>query len=229
MLQEADGPLTSAEIARRLGVHKNTARFHLESLSAAGQVSQAALAAVGPGRPAQVFSVVRGMDPNGPRHYRMLAEVLTEALQAAPDGRERAIDAGRAWGRAAAASSAGPLGSVAESITRLVELLDRFGFAPEGDGGAPVSQAACAAEEVEPDEAGKPGSRRTLPVIGVRHCPFLELAENHRQIVCPVHLGLMRGALEAWGAPVCADTLEPFVEPDLCLVHLSAGTYQAGE
>jgi hypothetical protein len=37
----------------------------------------------------------------------------------------------------------------------------------------------------------------------------------------PVHLGLMRGAMETRGAPVAVDRLEPFVEPDPCLAHLS--------
>jgi hypothetical protein len=31
----------------------------------------------------------------------------------------------------------------------------------------------------------------------------------------------MRGALETWRAPVTADRLDAFVEPDLCLVHLT--------
>jgi hypothetical protein len=31
----------------------------------------------------------------------------------------------------------------------------------------------------------------------------------------------MRGALESWEAPVTADRLDPFVEPDLCLVQFA--------
>ena len=57
--------------------------------------------------------------------------------------------------------------------------------------------------------------------IGLRHCPFLELAETRSEIVCPVHLGLMQGAMEAWRSPVTVDRLQPFVEPDLCLAHLA--------
>jgi len=55
----------------------------------------------------------------------------------------------------------------------------------------------------------------------LRHCPFLELAETSAQVVCPVHLGLMQGAMDAWGAPVDVDRLDAFVEPDLCLAHLT--------
>jgi predicted ArsR family transcriptional regulator len=46
------------------------------------------------------------------------------------------------------------------------------------------------------------------------------LAEERSAVVCPIHLGLMQGALEAWNAPVTVDRLEPFVEPGLCLTHM---------
>jgi predicted ArsR family transcriptional regulator len=49
----------------------------------------------------------------------------------------------------------------------------------------------------------------------------LELAETRKAVICPIHLGLMQGALETWGAPVTVDRLDAFAEPDLCLAHLS--------
>lgn len=246
-LTAAHRPLTSAEIAERLGVHKNTVRFHLESLLASGQVERAAQVSSGPGRPAQAFRAVRGMDPSGPRFYQLLAGVLTDALLAEPDGAERAIEAGRAWGRRAAAASPDPITGVEDAVDQLVDLLDTFGFAPErdgaahrgnpeepgvarampSDGGAHRGSAADRAVAVgrkgtgSPSGADQAGAAVGLPPLSVRHCPFLELAAGHQRIVCPVHLGLMRGALEAWGAPVRADSLEPFADPDRCLVHLS--------
>ncbi|OOK82681.1 sufR family transcriptional regulator [Mycobacterium kansasii] len=57
--------------------------------------------------------------------------------------------------------------------------------------------------------------------LGLRHCPFLEVAESRSAIVCPIHLGLMQGALESWAAPVGVERLDVFAEPDLCLAHLS--------
>jgi predicted ArsR family transcriptional regulator len=84
-------------------------------------------------------------------------------------------------------------------VARLVGLLEEFGFAPEA-----------------PEGGAAEGMR-----IGLRNCPFLDLAEARPEVVCPVHLGLMRGALEGWGAPVTVDRLEPFAEPDRCLAHVS--------
>jgi predicted ArsR family transcriptional regulator len=61
------------------------------------------------------------------------------------------------------------------------------------------------------------GKRRE---IWLRHCPFREVAEAHRDVVCAVHLGLMQGALAEMRAPLTADRLEPFVEPSLCVARL---------
>jgi predicted ArsR family transcriptional regulator len=58
------------------------------------------------------------------------------------------------------------------------------------------------------------------PVIPMRHCPFREVAEQHREVVCSLHLGLMRGVLAETHAPLVAERLDPFVERSLCLAHL---------
>jgi len=59
--------------------------------------------------------------------------------------------------------------------------------------------------------------------IRLRHCPFLELAEPHRDLVCPIHLGLMQGALSELRAPVTVTALIPFAETTACLAHLTPG------
>jgi predicted ArsR family transcriptional regulator len=59
------------------------------------------------------------------------------------------------------------------------------------------------------------------PVIALRHCPFREVAEQHQDVVCSLHLGLLRGVLAEVRAPLRADRLEPFVGPSLCLAHLA--------
>ncbi len=193
--------MSIAAIADVLGVHPNTVRFHLDSLVGDGQVEHVELDRKGPGRPPLMFRAVRQMDRGGTRHYRLLAEVLATAFAAEPDAGAKAVAAGRAWGQKLESSleavPAGPA-SAEEAIDHLVNMLDELGFAPE---------------------------RRTADgeqQVGLRHCPFLELAENRTAVVCPVHLGLMQGAMDAWGAPVSVDRLEAFVEPDLCVAHLAS-------
>jgi predicted ArsR family transcriptional regulator len=56
--------------------------------------------------------------------------------------------------------------------------------------------------------------------VEVTHCPFLEVAAEHQDVVCAIHLGLMRGVLERINAPIGVRDLEPLVEPSLCVAHL---------
>lgn len=201
VLRMSPDPMSIAAIADVLGVHPNTVRFHLDSLVGDGQVEHVELDRKGPGRPPLMFRAVRQMDRGGTRHYRLLAEVLATAFAAEPDAGAKAVAAGRAWGQKLDSSlEAVPAGttSAEEAIDHLVNMLDELGFAPE---------------------------RRTADgeqQVGLRHCPFLELAENRTAVVCPVHLGLMQGAMDAWGAPVSVDRLDAFVEPDLCVAHLAS-------
>lgn len=185
-------------IADELGVHPNTVRFHLDTLVSDGRVEQVQPEGKRPGRPPSMFRVVRRMDPGGPRHYRLLAEILAASLADGRNPRAKALAAGRAWGRRL--ESLAPQGkkiSAKKSIDHLIGVLDELGFAPE---------------------RRKSGGKHQ---IGLRHCPFLELAETRTDVVCPIHLGLMQGVLENSAAPVAVDRLDAFVEPDLCLAHLT--------
>jgi len=202
LLRSSPAAMSILAIAEELGVHPNTVRFHLESLLADGQVEQVDQARKGPGRPPLMFRAVRQMDRGGARHYRLLAEILVTALATERNPRAKAIAAGRAWGRDLESTlqslRPNPATGADRAIDKLVAALDELGFAPE---------------------------RRTADgrqQVGLRHCPFLELAETRPSVVCPIHLGLMQGALETWGAPVSVDRLDAFVEPDLCLAHISA-------
>jgi predicted ArsR family transcriptional regulator len=143
------------------------------------------------------------MDPGGHRQYLLLADILSASLASEPNPGARAVEAGRAWGGTIVAtpsddqSTAQARGSGRE-LQQLMTVLDHLGFEPEhrrGSGG---------------------------DSIGLRHCPFLELAESRAQIVCPIHLGLMRGVMEASHSSLTVGRLDAFVEPDLCVAHLSS-------
>ena len=197
LLRASANPMSILGIADALGVHPNTVRFHLDVLVGDGQVEQVAPGRKGPGRPPLMFRAVRQMDRGGTRHYRLLAEILSTALAAERNSTDKARTAGREWGLRMELPPDADTGAE-EAVDRLVEMLDELGFAPE-------RRAANGEQE-----------------IGLRHCPFLELAETRTAVVCPIHLGLMQGAMETWGSPVTVDRLEAFVEPDLCLAHLRA-------
>lgn len=198
VLQDAGAPLSVGDVARRLGLHTNTARFHLDGLVEAGAVDRTTEERERPGRPRALYSARPEAAQAGERSYRLLAEILTSYVAAeTPQPARAATKAGQAWGRYLADRPA-PLRRIdANAATaQVVEVLRDIGFAPE------------------PVTAGR--ERQIL----LHHCPFRETAREHSEVVCSVHLGLMRGVFEAIDAPLEADRLEPFVEPDLCIAHL---------
>ncbi|AHH18338.1 putative DNA-binding protein [Nocardia nova SH22a] len=195
VLRDSRDALSIIEIATRLRVHPNTVRFHLEALVESGQAVRVEQPRTGPGRPPQMFRAHRGMDPSGPRNYRLLADILSAELAADPDPSARAVQAGRSWGRGIARDMDPAAPTAEQAVGELVRVLDEVGFDPRPD----------------------TGRSRIL----LRHCPFLDLAESRASVVCPIHLGLMQGVLEERAAPVAVQRLEPFAAPDLCLAHLT--------
>jgi predicted ArsR family transcriptional regulator len=200
VLRSTREPLTVDGVAERLGFHLNTARFHLEHLVRIGAAERTSEVRRTPGRPRTLYRAVHRV-PAGRRSYRLLAEVLAGSMAASiAQPEQAAVQAGRAWGRTLVDREPGRArpGS-AEVIGRLVDVLDRVGFAPE---------------------AVTEGRRQR---ILLHHCPFLEAARQQPDVVCAVHLGLMDGVLSKLGARVRTDRLEPFVAPDLCVAHLASG------
>jgi predicted ArsR family transcriptional regulator len=196
-----DGPLDTRELARRVGLHVNTVRAHLASLLDAGLGASGTVARGGRGRPRLVYRAIGGDPSEGGRHYRLLAEILTALVaRFGPDATEQLEDIGAAWGRYMIESPP-PFATVSdeEAVDRLLELLGDAGFEPVLD-----------AED-------------RLRIL-MRPCPFLELARRHQDVVCPIHLGLMRGALAELGATTTATELQPFVRPDLCVAKLAAAS-----
>jgi predicted ArsR family transcriptional regulator len=199
MLRASAEPRSIASLADELGVDPNTVRFHIDALLRAGRVEQVLGDSAGPGRPPILFRASRRMDPAGPTNYRLLASILTRYVAEHPDAAAVAAQLGRSTSPALVPSSAqGRAPSKTRAVTELVELLTELGFEPE------------------------PADGRRTREIRLRHCPFQNLAEQHGEVICSVHLGLMQGALSAMRAPVTVHRLDPFVEPDLCVAHLTS-------
>lgn len=206
-LQTASAPLSVGEVAAKVGLHPNTARFHLDGLVERGLAERKTEDRATPGRPRALYSASRGSAPAGRRSYRLLAEILTSYLASASRHPEKAaLRAGEEWGHYLAERPAPFRRTDASAATRqVVQTLDDIGFAPEST---------------------TVGRKRQ---ILLHHCPFREAAEQHREVVCTVHLGLMRGMLAELEAPLDAARLDPFVEPDLCVAHLSTLQRRRGD
>lgn len=203
-LRQAPTSQTVNELARMIGVHGNTVRFHLDSLLADGliQVEEEPPGQRPVGRPAVRYRAVKRVAPSQMKHTETLVRLFLRDLSEDPEGVDRAQEIGRNWGeeQAQKTQTPPPQGSQCQDINALTALLDDMGF-----------------------ESDPPRGNELL----VRACPFLDSVEierlqqgdrQHLPAVCAVHLGVMKGALEQWDASVGVEELTPFSRPDRCRI-----------
>lgn len=192
------GGLDAKEIATQVDLHHNTVRSHLNLLVKAGVVARRVEERSIPGRPRVIFQATEVESPLDPSPYELLAKILTSYLAgSAENPQEAAINLGQAWGRYLSDRQA-PFQRISKEQT-LIRLLDQFaelGFQPE---------LTCDDE----------GDQMLL-----HRCPFGEIAREEPDVICSIHLGLMRGALAEMGGPVAAARLLPMVKPSLCVAYL---------
>lgn len=199
LLVAANGPMSVQEIADSTGLHRNTARFHLDGLVDAGLAAREPRARATPGRPSMTYRAASGGGLAAGRRYRLLAEMLSSMIAAVlPDAANASTEAGREWG-AYLTEQPPPYErpGAGESIDKLLATLGGLGF-------------AC-----RPVADGNPYDLRMV------ECPFRDVARHHQDVVCSLHLGLMQGALAKMRAPVSAAGVEPFSERG-CIAHLAA-------
>lgn len=218
LVREHDGAVDAAELAGWMGLHVTTVRFHLDGLCDQGAIMRTRIARTGVGRPRTGYIATQGR-----LDYQRLAEVLTPELgKTAETRRRRAEEAGRRWAeRIAVASPPKPaatknvpdVGEPSEALDRqaamTAQIFERMGFAPE---------------LTPPTEPAVGKRQRSIRLHG---CPVRDLARAYPEVGCAVHLGLLQGLLtraaaaEGERAPLRA-ALEPFVEPELCIVRVIA-------
>lgn len=201
MLRDQPEPITLSALVRLSSLHENTVRGHVDALVAGGLVRREQAPPSGRGRPPWRFSLteaaaVVGGDEERSNEYAGLAAVLADTLtRTAPDPEAAGAEAGAAWGRELAHDrGATPLpGPEAQVAVR--DLLDDLGFATEA--------------------LTKDGRELRLT-----RCPLLEAAHRNPEVVCSVHLGIVRGALTEFGHPDTDSVLVPFAEPGACRLTL---------
>lgn len=195
-LQASDGPTALSQLSEETGLHPNTLREHLEALVARGYARRRRATPSGRGRPAWLYE---GTEPElgtaGSEYAGLAATLAAHIHRTSSDPREDAVAAGRAWGHDLASRSGPPEEpGAAEARRKVVRLLDDVGFSPETD------------------------ERATT--VRLTRCPLLETAKEYPDVVCGVHLGIARGALEEYGADSTRTDLLPFAEPGACRLHL---------
>ncbi|WP_280271388.1 helix-turn-helix transcriptional regulator [Nocardia wallacei] len=197
ILRGASEPLDAQELARVTGQHVTTVRFHLDVLTRESLVRQFQQPPRGRGRPRIGYTAVQRSVG-----YQDLAQVLADQLGSDPRRRsDAAVAAGRAWGAKLEAGDQ-PIASLADARDVTVTTASELGFAPERD------------PATETDEQ---------VLIRLTACPLRDLARTHSEVVCGVHLGLMREVLDRNGGRDTVNVrLHPFVEPEMCVARLEA-------
>lgn len=225
-LQRAGGPLGVDDLASAAGVHVNTAREHLDRLRAAGFVDRSLEHRGTRGRPRVLWVAV-----DRPAAATLDVRFRDHLLQAVLAGyADEAKQVGDAWARRHTGSSAtGPRDDGSGSVD------------PGRDDAGSGSTGRAAPEPADADRTTR-AARRQLALLETHledlglapevepdgrrvhlwDCPFLELAREHTEMVCSVHLGVAQGVLACEEGPVRAERLEPFVGPGHCVLHLTA-------
>lgn len=195
-------PVSVRELSTRLSLHPNTLRPHLRRLEEAGLVRrETRKGSATVGRPQTLYAAVDRDERQG-RDYRLLAEILSGLVTGAR-AQDRAAGLAREWGQYLALQGGPKPGTrlpAGRNLAVLQEAMARAGFDPRfrrgGKGAVEVS---------------------------LRDCPFRDLLDDHRDLVCTIHRGLVEGMLGALKPPLELASFEPFAERTVCRLVARGG------
>jgi predicted ArsR family transcriptional regulator len=189
------------------GQHENTIREHLDALVDEDLAIKYQSTEHLRGRPAWLYRICDDRDQLRAGEYAGLASALAGSIARSsshPD--DDAIEAGETWARELVRHSElnpvedhGHLARVSAIATRrkVISLLNQLGFAPKQNADLTKSK--------------------------LTRCPLLDAAGQYPDIICNVHLGIVRGALSQFGATsteIDKADLQPFFEPGACVLRM---------
>lgn len=196
-------PVGRDEAARAAGIGRPLAAYHLDrlvrlGLLTAGYQRPAGRRGPGAGRPAKVYAK-SGREfavTVPPREYELAARLLAQAVESdvtgsALTGLRRAA---RELGTGIGRSGQAQAPTRSSERRAMRDTLASHGFEPyTGDGGD----------------------------IGLRNCPFHQLAARHPDVVCAMNLALLEGVAAGIGAAELRPVLDP--APGRCCVVVKTG------
>jgi predicted ArsR family transcriptional regulator len=204
-----DGPVGRDEAAAAAGIGRALAVDHLDKLVESGLLTASyqrppGRSGPGAGRPAKLYarSDREFAVSVPPREYELAARLLVQVVAADSSGRSQA--------------------ALGETARRLGAELGRGFLARATDEDAPDRDMASrdvAGRDVQGalTQQGYEPSRDDA-VIRLRNCPFHQLAERHRDVVCGMNLALVEGVVAGLGADGWHPVLDP--RPGHCCVAI---------
>jgi len=198
-LARAARPLATAEVAETLGLHANTVRPHLERMRDLGLVEVSAASTGAVGRPQHRYALAPSAPSLGlePPAYPTLARVLLGAAAAGGLDPDELAEAGREQGRNDHRRFRAAQGDPADA-----DVVDDLELELAGLG-------------FDPARAEEDGA----VTIAFTHCPYRDLAEQHPDLVCSMHRGVVEGFV-ACGGGARVERFHPLVDRTPCQVEL---------
>ncbi len=194
-LRHCGEPQSVTMVAQAMGLHPNTARFHLEALAEQNLVSCQLEKRSSPGRPKQLFSAEPEPPADPPGLTDLTAALVRHLDRLGADPDDQAEAAGRHWGEELAAAE--PAG---RPLERVIAVLGRLGYQPTlvGDPAREVLLTPCPLAVLQAG-AAEPGR---LPAV------------------CRLHRGLVDGLL-ADDPDLTVGDLAPWATPTTCILRLA--------
>lgn len=193
-------PVSRDQAATAVDVARHVAKFHLDRLVSDGLLvaeyrRPEGRGGPGAGRPAKVYRHLGDLAVTLPeRHYdlagRLLVRAVADAERTGTPVAETLDEVASEAGREIATEHASSA-RPDDALQRLTELLDACGYESSMDG------------------------RR----VELMNCPFHELAEENRELVCGMNLAFVRGMLEAMPEADAHAELDP--APRRCCVTVT--------
>ncbi|MGN6795238.1 MAG: helix-turn-helix transcriptional regulator [Streptosporangiaceae bacterium] len=208
-------PVGRDEAAAAVAIGRPLAAYHLDRLVSLGLLTAdyrrpPGRTGPGAGRPAKVYarSPREFAVSAPPREYELAARLLAEAVESDASGFSLAClkRAARRLGAEIGRGSAGQPQRRGEA-TRPAAIA----------GNGPAAVRAVLTEHGFEPFTDADGS------MALRNCPFHQLAERHREIVCTMNLALLEGVTAGIGAQDVRPALEPV--PGRCCVVLRTGQH----
>ena len=194
------GPVSRDEAASAAGISRALAVYHLDKLVESGLLTASyqrppGRSGPGAGRPAKMYarSDREFAVTVPPREYELAARLLVQAVEADPSDRSRTAlaEAARRLGTELGSAFRPAAGDPDAARRDVKGVLTQQGYEP-----------CCGADGV----------------IRLRNCPFHQLAEQHREVVCGMNLALVEGLVEGLGADGWHPALDP--RPGQCCVAI---------
>ena len=193
-VRRGKSPIRVRDLVNQLALHENTIREHLDGLVESAHAERIQLVSTGRGRPSYGYRARADFGAQiepGARDYAFLALVLARQLAAIGNNpRQIAISAGKEWARQFVDPEQKRSESKIAVRRRIIEILESLGYSP------------------------KPNAKKNI--IQLQTCPLLSAARLEPEIVCSVHLGLVRGLVALSGENPDEVELIPFAEPGCC-------------